>query len=456
MNEQRQNFLIGSLVASAIVLAFGFVLFIKPRVGDGRKHLRVLFVNIDKINKGTPVTLAGKPIGAVAEIKSITEAREHRIDPLGKVYYYQLMLAVDSNAQIYNTDAIFIQTSGLLGERNIAIIPKHISDSNKAFVANENTSLYAQSSGSVEDAVAEIAQTVGQAQRAVGAFADLLSDNKSNAVHLLKGVTSMAHAVGGFMDQLKDQNFAQQIGCSLQSIGNLTNAAEKLIGNLSSQKTLMSIQSSIKHFDNILSALDDPIRWKNFLQNAESALLNMTTALGSLQGHGDDLKDALSSAKIGFGQFQEMNKCGLGIAKNWSDLTDRVKLGQGTLGMMFNSNDLYTNANLLLGKSNTLINDINQYGLLFQNNRNWRRARADRVATNDQFKDVQAFKSYCESELSALQTGLSRIEMLWQSLQNDKTVHNRSEFLDQFTQVVKRLNQLQQQLDMMREQMEEK
>ncbi len=456
MNEKRQNILIGSLVASAIVLAFGFVLFIKPRVGDGRKHLRVLFVNIDKINRGTPVTLAGKQIGAVAEIKPVTEAREQRIDSLGKVYFYELLLRVDSAAQIYDTDAIFIQTSGLLGERNIAIIPKHITDQKHAALADERSSLYAQSSASVEDAVADVAQIVGQAQRAVGAFADLLSENKSNAIQALEGFANMSNAVSSFVGQLNKADFAPQITHALQSMRHLTESSAKLVNNLSDDKTLANIQGILQHVDTILTSLDEPGKWKNLLQGGESVVQSMATTLGNLQGHGNDLKDALSSAKLGFGQFQELGKCGLGIAKNWSDLTDRVKGGQGTLGLMLCSNDLYANANLLLGKSNTLVNDINQYGLLFQNNRNWKRLRADRVATNDQFKDAQAFKTYCDGELDALQTGLSRIEMLWQSMQNQKTVQNRGEFLNQFTQVVKRLNQLQQQLDMMREQMEDK
>lgn len=456
MKEKRQNILIGSLVASAIVLAFGFLLFIKPSVGDGRKHLRVWFVNIDKINRGTPVTLAGKAIGSVAEIKPITEAREQRIDALGKVYYYELMLKVDSAAQIFDTDAIFIQTSGLLGERNIAITPKHIADRKEASLATESTALYAQSSSSVEDAISEIAQTVGQAQRALAAFADLLTDNKSNSARALEGLANMAHAVSGFVDQLKDQDFAEQISHSLVSLRQLTNIAEKLIGDLSNEENLAKIKNIFKRVESILTALDDPKQWKNLMQSGESALFNISTTLSSWQGHGDDLKDALISAKAGLSQFQQMGTRGLNIAQKWSDLTDRTCRGKGSLGLLLTNDDLYANANLLLGKSNTLVNDINQFGLLFQNNRTWKRARADRVATANQFKDVGAFKAYCDGELDALQTGLSRIEMLWQGVQKQQTTQNRGEFLNQFTQVVKRLNQLQQQLDLMREEMESK
>lgn len=452
MSEKRQNILIGSVVALAICVAMGFVLFIKPRVGDGRKHLRVWFVNIDKISVGTPVTLAGKPIGGVAEIKSITEAREQKVDALGKVYYYELKLHIDSNAQIYNTDAIFMQTSGLLGERNIAIIPKHIPNRQDVHLANEGTPLYAQSSNSVEEAVAEVAQTVATAQAAVQAFSQLLIENKDNVTRALSGMAQVTSSADQLFQKFSDRDLATNLANSLQS---MTALADKAV-QLATPQTMQSLQGLLKHADGVLTALDDPARWSKLLQSGESMMERGSEVLAQWQGHGDEIKSILSSAKTGTLQLQmaglQINK----MARRWSSLTDTIAGGKGSIGKLLTDDDLFVSANLLLGKANTLVNDINQYGLLFQNNRNWRRARADRVASASNFKDAGAFKTYCDGEMDALQTGLARIEMLWQGVQQSQTSQTRSDFLKEFVQVVRRLNLLQQQLDTLREEMDGK
>lgn len=452
MSEKRQNILIGSVVAIAICVAMGFVLFIKPRVGDGRKHLRVWFVNIDKINVGTPVTLAGKPIGGVAEIKTITEAREQKVDALGKVYYYELKLKIDSGAQIYSTDAIFMQTSGLLGERNIAIIPKHIPNLQKAQLADERTPLYAQSSNSVEEAVAEVAQTVATAQVAVQSFSQLLIDNRANATEALQGMAKVMLTANNLIQKLEEKNFAAQITQSLQAFTTLANQT----ATLATPEVVQNIQSLLHHTNSVLAALDDPARWTKLLQGSESILAKSRDILTQWEGHGDEVKAILSNTKAGTGKLQIAGEQAVGIASKWSLLTDNVAAGKGSLGMLLSNVDLYTNANLLLGKANTLVNDINQYGLLFQNNRNWRRARADRVANASEFKDAKAFKTYCDGEMDALQAGLARIEMLWKNVQEGQTSQNRSDFLKEFVQVVRRLNLLQQQLDVLREEMGDK
>jgi len=43
---------------------------------------------------------------------------------LGRIYFYQLVLKIDSRVKVYDTDEISIETSGLLGEKSIAITPK--------------------------------------------------------------------------------------------------------------------------------------------------------------------------------------------------------------------------------------------------------------------------------------------------------------------------------------------
>ena len=125
MSNQLKNIMIGIFLIGAISVFVGIVFFLHPSVGDEKQTLYVRFSNINKINVGTRVLFAGKAVGEVTEINQIYHARETQpSDSLGRLFFYQLTLRVDSNVKVYNTDEISIQTSGLLGEKSIAIVPK--------------------------------------------------------------------------------------------------------------------------------------------------------------------------------------------------------------------------------------------------------------------------------------------------------------------------------------------
>src|SRR3990167_10149083 len=124
MTEKMKNILIGLFVAAAVTIMVAMVLFLEPRVGDGKKTLHVRFANIAGIVVGTRVTFAGRPIGEVVAIREVKEARNEPSDETGRVYFYQLTLKIDSSVDVYNTDEIAIRTTGLMGERSVAIIPK--------------------------------------------------------------------------------------------------------------------------------------------------------------------------------------------------------------------------------------------------------------------------------------------------------------------------------------------
>ena len=125
MGEQTKNMLIGIFVIVACITTTWLILFLKPSVGDGKQTLYVRFANINQINIGTRVLFAGKPVGEVVAIQEIHDARKKPLsDVLGEIYYYQLVLKIDSSIRVYDTDEITIQTLGLLGEKSIAIIPK--------------------------------------------------------------------------------------------------------------------------------------------------------------------------------------------------------------------------------------------------------------------------------------------------------------------------------------------
>ena len=77
---------VGIIFIQLIILTI--ILFIKPRVGDGNQVIKVRFTNINGIALGTPVTYAGQPIGEVATIHQVSDARQQSVNEYGNVYPY--------------------------------------------------------------------------------------------------------------------------------------------------------------------------------------------------------------------------------------------------------------------------------------------------------------------------------------------------------------------------------
>lgn len=145
-----KNVLIGFFVLVAFAIIIFILLFLHPSVGDNEKVLHVLFTDIDKINIGTRVTYAGLPVGEVVKIREVPEARTGRVNHNGEIYVYELTLRVDSTVEVYNSDLIYVRTSGLLGERNIEIDPQPLKHGEK-LEEIEDEIIYAEPTPTVEE-----------------------------------------------------------------------------------------------------------------------------------------------------------------------------------------------------------------------------------------------------------------------------------------------------------------
>ncbi len=221
MGDQIKNMLVGLLMIAACAFTISLILFLKPSVGDGKKTYTVRFSNINGIGVGTRVMFAGKPVGEVVSVHEITEARKNKADEDGHVYFYQLVLKVDSSVTIYNTDSVGIQTSGLLGEKSIAIIPKiPVHGMVQKPIGKEP--IYAQSTDPLETAFTELSNLADEME---GTFKYL---NKWLNAH---GET-MADALHSFKDTM-DQ-------------------AEKALQTVNDSGVIQSAKKGIDHFADVM------------------------------------------------------------------------------------------------------------------------------------------------------------------------------------------------------------
>ncbi|HSX04022.1 MAG TPA: MlaD family protein [Rhabdochlamydiaceae bacterium] len=86
--------------------------------------------------------------------------------------------------------------------------------------------------------------------------------------------------------------------------------------------------------------------------------------------------------------------------------------GNGTLGKIVAGDELYLGFNAILSKLNTLMNDVNHYGMLFHLNKGWQRTRLQKVNSLNALSNPVNFKTYFTEEVDGINTAMSRLSML--------------------------------------------
>ncbi len=363
MTERWKNILIGSFVASAFGLGVLLVFFLKPTIGDGKKTVQVRFANIAGINKGTRVTYAGKPIGEVTKIAQVPDARSSALDKEGRVYSYQLTLCYDSRFNVFENDEIAIRTTGLMGEKSIAILPKP-SDS-PASLPN-NAVLYANSIDPLDNTITRMGKVAAKAEESIDRFDAWFKDNAPMLSHAAASIGGAAQSFDSLLAQAHETGLVPATKKSL----------DVLTDNMSLIRTSLVDDELLSRFSALLTSLSDTSR----LLNTEGAL----------------------------------------TLRNLGKITQNLATGYGTLGRFLKNDDFYLRLNSLMSKSETLMNDINHFGLLFQYNKTWQRSRTKKANLLQSLDSPEEFKTYFEGELDSINTALGRISGMMNRAEQDE------------------------------------
>lgn len=350
MIDYMKNTLIGLFVVVACALIVGIILFLEPGVGDGKQTLVVRFSNINSLSIGTRVMFAGKPVGEVVAIEQIPHAREQPTDQLGQVYFYQLILKIDSSVRVYNTDEISIQTSGLLGEKSITIIPRAPPKGVKPTLISSKTPVYAESVDPLESAFNELSQ---------------LSDKVEEA---LDKVIAWI-----------DQN-GYELGAAIRSFDDAMAEASLALGQINQTDLIPEMKMGVQHFSSAMRDIHysmEQLTEEDTFRNLGATMRNMKKASRSVES-----------------------------------ITSHLAQGRGSLGHLFMSNNSYLQLTAILSKVNTLMNDVNHYGVFFNLNKEWQRTRLKQITELNALTTPENFRNYFTKEVDLINTSMSRLSML--------------------------------------------
>lgn len=394
MSDQFKNILIGLFVVVAIVISVSIILFMEPKIGDGKEILHVRFSNISGVTVGTQVKLAGRPVGEVISIKEIQNAREEQTDSLGRVYFYELTLKMDSSAQVYTCDELSIKTTGLLGEKTISITPKAPPKGEKPILVKDKEIIYGKAVDPVESVLHEMAGVAKNISKAVVDFDKWFLENQNN---LSDAVTSFE----GAMSEI-----------------------ETAIATVNKEELIFSLKDSTDSFGDNMKLL--------------------RSALEEMQDN--DTVGKLNIILDNFvGTSYSLNSDGRQVLANLNIITQDIADGRGTIGKLVKDSDAYLRVTAILSKVDTLMNDINHYGLLFQYDKHWQRIRTKKANLLTALKTPDEFKNYFQTETDNITTSLARLSILLEKAQNveDKEkILNNTLFKKDFAELLRQVEEL--------------
>ncbi len=435
MNETTKTITIGIFTIAAIAFLAWMLLFLKPTVGDGKQIVTIRLSSIDKISIGTRVTYAGKPIGEVLSVSEVYDRNNTNIKNIpdnesDKLYVYELKLAVDSKISIYSTDELKVKTSGLFGEKAIAIIPKPRRPGRSAKIIHGDI-IYGQSTDPLEGTVDQVYALSSKMGKALDLIIEMIESNEHNADSFTSSFKNMTSNLAYLLEEVNKSDFIEKLTVAMSAFEKISSQASVLVENLNKNDFATHISALTQHTSSILASFDDPESLKEIMSNIKT----FSADLGSLNN-----------------SFKQLAKAGGNIEKT-SDLAykimENVHNGKGSLGKIVSSDDFYLNLQSILNKSQVLMNDINHYGLLFHHDKNWQRERAKRINFLTNLETPREFQNYFEEEVGSIETSFSRISTVLKKVQGKpmSTISLQADFKNGFADLLRQVKTLMGQLE---------
>ena len=157
------------------------------------------------------------------------------------------------------------------------------------------------------------------------------------------------------------------------------------------EETFTELKEVADRFDTLLDIAIEAfteLKEKKVWSNLASAIENVSIVSTNLANNWDSVDQTLLSM---------------------ADISTGLREGRGTLGSLIKRDDLYLNLSALLSKGQTIMDDINHYGLFFQNDKGWQRLRARRMNLLHKLQTPQEFRNFFNDEVAQINTGIARV-----------------------------------------------
>jgi phospholipid/cholesterol/gamma-HCH transport system substrate-binding protein len=420
MTDSYKNIAIGVVVSLALALVLWVLLFLHPHFGDEGTKVQVRFTNIEKIAKGSRVTYAGTAVGQVLDIEPLTLSERLRSSEKEPFYTYKVTVGIDSHVALYNCDEFSLSTSGLMGERFVSITPRRPSPNSRLIVSGDTVN--AIDHASMADTFAEIASVAAKTEDTVEQLASVLKENREEFHQTLASIKETSQSLNRLLLQTADANIIETVKRTIES-------AETTLKGVQDAKIIERLATTASNLETISHTLNQPEKFTKIINNLASSSEALNGAWPRVEGAIDDIQ-AASQAFVKLGQKSE-------------SIANAITTKEGSLGKLVYGNDFYFKTVSIMNKLDTMMNDVNHYGVLFHLDKGWQRQERARISQLNELKDPTEFKKYINDEMSKIQTSLSRLELAHEKSQDIINKSDKEEFTQTFSTLLAQLDALQ-------------
>jgi phospholipid/cholesterol/gamma-HCH transport system substrate-binding protein len=299
---KSKEFKVGILVVAGLIFFYWGFNFLKgTNFLSGKRIFYATYNSINGLVEANNVEINGVKVGAVNEISFINIK--------GKVL---VKFAVENNIKIPRNSIASIYSSDVLGSKALEI---KLGDS----------SVMAKSGDTLKSAIQpSITEQFGYELLPFKRKAENLMASLDSAIDVIQAI---------FNDKTRDN-----LKHSFESIKNSINSFEHIAYNID---TIVSTQR------NRLTIIFANI------ESISSNLKNNNSKLTNIINNFSNISDSLSKAKI----IKVINNTNDAL-KNFSDISEKINKGQGSLGLLINNDSLYKELNNSSKELNLLLEDI--------------------------------------------------------------------------------------------------
>lgn len=196
-------------------------------------------------------------------------------------------------------------------------------------------------------------------------------------------------------------------------------------------------------------SLDDAFEQvKDLTAQAEQTMDEFTKLLKENRNEVDSTLDSLKSASHQLNiLLTRANEANLveniaQASESFNTLLANVAKGEGSIGKLLVSNDFYYKTAGVMNKVDLMLNDVNQYGMLFHLDKGWQRDRKRRIEELAHLNTPDQFRTFINEESAKITNAVSRLGMVLDKAQKEPLETN-SDFVRTFHDLFVQIQDLQ-------------
>lgn len=250
--------------------------------------------------------------------------------------------------------------------------------------------------------------------------------------------------------------YADSIDPLENTFNKLSSIGDKLDDTIGMVKTWFEqngdhLSIAVSSFGSAMTQIDTATKTLNEEQLIPQLKKGASAITASMQKV-DDALDSMTRSKVfeNFGPIMENLKT---ATTSFDTVCQDLATAQGTIGKLIKGDDFYLRATALLSKADTMMNDINHYGILFHLNKGWQRTRTKQMSAMSALSTPSSFKTYFETEVDQINTAMARISMLVDKA--EPSILDTPQFRENFAELMRKVKEMSDNLHLYNEQLAE-